>query len=288
MASAGYGHRGRCRGSIYKARRRGAASIVGGHQPGLPVRRPAPALLWARTSRGWATATHCERDSGPRALAGAPIADSGAAPVRVLSGRRQSPEHPVLAWLSLAPSIPARLFASRRSPGSRYSVPASESASPSLCCCQDLAVIRAGRRLAGNDRRPATRKGKQHAEARFAIAVPMPGPAWHGRLTSFLPRAAGDRHRTGVSGYLVGQPDPPGDGGSPAGGGVDLAGTTERGEPVTHVPQSRPGRRVGGSKPGPSSVTSNSGPCPVSARLIRTADPGACRAALCRASTQQK
>ena len=37
MASAGYGHRGRYRGSTYKARRRGAASIVGGHQPGLPA-----------------------------------------------------------------------------------------------------------------------------------------------------------------------------------------------------------------------------------------------------------
>ena len=48
MASAGYGHRGRCRGPIYKARRRGAASIVGGHQPGLPAgRRLPPCILIA-------------------------------------------------------------------------------------------------------------------------------------------------------------------------------------------------------------------------------------------------
>src|SRR5689334_9878628 len=64
-------------------------------------------------------------------------------------------------------------------------------------------------------------------------------------LTSSLPHVAGERHRTGVSGYLVVQPDPPGDVGSAAGGGVDLAGTAERGEPVAHVPQSRPGRRGG-------------------------------------------
>jgi hypothetical protein len=50
-------------------------------------------------------------------------------------------------------------------------------------------------------------------------------------LTSFLPLAAGERHRTRGPGRRVTDPDPPGDGGSPAGAGINLAGTTERGQP---------------------------------------------------------
>src|SRR5262245_49419127 len=57
-------------------------------------------------------------------------------------------------------------------------------------------------------------------------------------MTSFLPHAAGERHR-------VGEPDVAGDRGAPAGTGVDLAGTTERCQPVGHVPRSRPGRGAG-------------------------------------------
>src|SRR6266480_1147935 len=73
-------------------------------------------------------------------------------------------------------------------------------------------------------------------------------------MTRFLPHAAGQWHRTAIRGRrgVTGVPgpwragaDPAGDGGPPAGGGVDLAGTAERGQPVTHVPQARSSRRGG-------------------------------------------
>jgi hypothetical protein len=189
-------------------------------------------------------------------------------------------EHPVLAWLSLA--TPAGLFV----PPVPGQTALGAAIGVGVVLPPDLGRDRSGgRRLAGNARRLATRKGKQQAEivrhCRAHAGVGM------GTARS-LPHATSERHRTGVCGHLVGRPHSTGDGGSPARGGVDLAGTTERGEPVTHVPQSRPGR--GGGRVEARAVVGHLElrPCPVSASLIRTADPGACRAALCRASTQQK
>ena len=69
-------------------------------------------------------------------------------------------------------------------------------------------------------------------------------------MTSFLPHAAGERHRTRVPGRRVRELDPPGDGGAPAGAGVNLAGAAECCQPVTHVLQSRPGRPRGRVKAG--------------------------------------
>ena len=107
-------------------------------------------------------------------------------------------------------------------------------------------------------------------------------------MTSFLPHAAGERHRTRVPGRRVRELDPPGDGGAPAGAGVDLEDPPSAASRSVMFCSPDPAGTAAGSKPGPSSVTVNV-TCPRSpARLIRTADPGACRAAFCRASTQQK
>jgi hypothetical protein len=90
-------------------------------------------------------------------------------------------------------------------------VPPSESASPSSCCRQNRAVIRAaagdflatlGARPPGMASRP--RKLVRHCRAHAGVGV---GTASFRRV--FLPHAAGERQRTAVSGHLAGQPDAP-------------------------------------------------------------------------------
>ena len=114
-------------------------------------------------------------------------------------------------------------------------------------------------------------------------------------MTSFLPHAAGERDRVAalgrrlaVPGRRVAEPDPAGDGGALAGAGVNLAGTTERRQPVRHVPQPRTRGRGGWVEAG-ADVGDREQDLPA---VLGQADPyrrpGACLVAFWSASTQQK
>jgi hypothetical protein len=114
-------------------------------------------------------------------------------------------------------------------------------------------------------------------------------------MTSFLPHAAGERDRIAalgrhlaVPGRRVAEPDPAADGRAPAGRESTWQEPPSAASRSDMFRSPEPGAVAAGSKPGPSSVTVNV-TCPRSpARLIRTADPGACLTALWSASTQQK